>query len=356
MGSETPAIDAARRTLFDGIDWIDCCLSHPPLRDRRPRLIVPDSGEGNSAVQPLSWGRETIYRVPARTYRSVGDPLSDRITLGSGSDHPAAVLRPLLAAPDPWDVVILNELVIDENGRESVIRWASDNGLGINWERCSWSPVVNLVGHDRESLKSTYRKSLRVRLQRARKKLRAAGHVAFERMLPKPADVPALIAQMKRIEDISWKGQRSVGIFSSDDRRSLFQSFAERLASRQALDISFLSLDEQPISYRFGFRHNNAYLDYNLAFDPVYASLSPGRVLLDEIVLSSVDEELAAVDASRGSLVDPHLLSEWTDDGIDHYALWLFAPTLRGRALSILRNEIRPRFRSAKPAIRIGRR
>ncbi len=78
------------------------------------------------------------------------------------------------------------------------------------------------------------------------------------------------------------------------------------------------------ISYRFGFRFRNIFLEDNLAFHPDWAAMAPGRILLEEMIASSTDLGLRAVDASRSGLFHAHQLQEWTEEKIDHFQLWQF--------------------------------
>jgi CelD/BcsL family acetyltransferase involved in cellulose biosynthesis len=184
--------------------------------------------------------------------------------------------------------------------------------------------------------------SLRTRLRRARKRLAEAGTASYERIRPGPEQVPALLATIQAVEEASWKGRRGVGIFSTESNRRFFAALAERLASRSQLEIWLMRLDGQVISYRFAFLLENTFYDYNLAFLPEFDRLSPGRVLLDEIVAACARDGLAAVDASRASLRSGHILRDWTDEYVDHHQLWIFNRGIRAHLLRGVRFGLKP--------------
>ena len=103
-----------------------------------------------------------------------------------------------------------------------------------------------------------------------------------------------------------------------------------------------MRLDGQLIAYRWQPRFRGGILDYNFAHLPQYDGLSPGRVLLDDIIQAAASRALDRVDASRGSIRRPHLLADWTNEFVDHYTLWLTNDTVRGLLLYLLAKHVNP--------------
>ena len=139
--------------------------------------------------------------------------------------------------------------------------------------------------------------------------------MTFRRWQPGPDELAGILPRLGAVEARSWKGRHGVGIFAPEDRWRFLVDVSHHLAARRWLDIATLSLDGRIIAYRYGFRYRARFLDYNLAHDPDYAQLSPGRVLLDEIIRDSHRLGLEAVDASRGALDPPHLLADSARSG-----------------------------------------
>ena len=309
------------------------------------QVIALRAAEELVACLPLVWQRERLHGLPARTLRFLGHPLSDRVTvLATGGDArlQRAVLDASLRCARPWDAAVLSELPEDPRLRAVIDEWARGRGLVTHWRHCARSPILRLDVPDVPALRGAYPKSLATRLRRSRKRLEAAGVVRFERRTPAPEEVSALLRRFKAIEDVSWKGQAGVGIFSTPDRQRFFEDVGCAVAVQGWLDVGMLYLDERMISYRLGFRHRGVFFDYNLAFDPTYAGVSPGRILLDEMIASSLELGLSAVDGSRGGLDRPHQLGEWTQRFLDHHEVWILRRTPVGRALALLRNVVRP--------------
>ena len=339
-------------TLYNSLPWCqsaaELLLEHRSLQVltvTAPACDVAKPGAGLVAWLPLTAGRERIHGLPVRTLRLLGHPFNDRVGLPVRGDDQAlvsVVIDALLGCPQRWDVLIISELHGLQEQRQWAAALALRPDLRAEWRACSSTPVLNLAPG---AVLPQRLQSASARAARSRRKLAAVGRVHFERLLPTPAEVPALIARCKAIEDASWKGQRGLGIFSTVIGQRFFLAAGQRLAARGWLDIGLLLLDGQLVSYRFGFRHRGSYLDFNLAFDPAYAALAPGRVLLDEMIASSRQQGLAAVDASRSSRSEPHLIADWTDQRIEHHELWLFRPTWRGRLLAWVRGRLLPSLR-----------
>lgn len=337
-------------TLFNTFEWLTTWVG-AMAGGRSVHTLSVRRGERLSACVPLTYGREIMCGLPVRSLRFAGEPLADRVALvAEGDDVRRLVWDALVAFPRPWDVAVLSELPDDPSQRVAVERWGAARGIGCLWRRCARSPILELDGRGPDGIRAGYSKTLATRLRRSRKRLETAGAVRFERLVPEPGDVDGLVRACKSIEDASWKGRRSVGIFSEPGRSRFFRELSRRFSAKRWLDIGLLRLDDRLISYRYGFRFKNVYFDYNLAFDPAYAPLSPGRILLDEMVASSAAAGLSAVDASRGALDHGHQLEEWTDRSLDHYRLWLFAPTVRGRLLGTIRRRLLPGLRVIRAA------
>jgi CelD/BcsL family acetyltransferase involved in cellulose biosynthesis len=331
-------------TFFNAWEWTSGSAAALPPRRSLHVLSVRKDGT-LVACLALTWGPERIHGLPVRSVRLLGDPLADRVAVPLAPGEPGlgrVLLDALMTFPLPWDAIVLSELVEDRALMALITAWASERGVGLHWRHCARAPIIGLDAPDVGALRATYPRTLQTRLRRSRKRLEAAGAVRFERSTPTPAEVDPLLGTFKTVEDRSWKGRRGGGIFGPPDRFAFFRALSLRIAARGWLDVGLLRLDGRVISYRYGFRFGGVYLDYNLAYDPDYAGLSPGRILLDEMIASSLELGLAAVDASHGTVRDGHQLQEWTERYTDHYQLWLLGGTLRGRALAILRNRVKP--------------
>jgi len=330
-------------SVFSSWEWLSTSADHLAESNRQLQLFVAHRGSQLVALLPFSLGKEAIYGVPAKILRLLCDPLADQFPLPSRDiDALSLMLDSLASNCGDWDAVIFNEIPEGPAGDVHLQQWAGQSGARFHRSHCSRAPVLNLKGKSLETIQNSYSRSLRTRLKRSRKKLSNAGLLQVEHFLPEPHQTEELLKQVKAVEDSSWKGVEGVGIFSTQQRDSFFRDLAQRLAKKHFLDIRLMWLNGQLISYRFGYRFQNSYFDYNLAYLPEFKKLSPGRILLDEIINKSVADGLDSVDASHGGLEKANLLSDWPTSSRDHFQWWIFSNSLRGVLLHELICRAKP--------------
>lgn len=341
-------------TAFVTPEWFECAAA-ALLSGRELTVLTLTRAERLVGWIPFTLGTERLHGVPTRTLRLLGHPFSDRVVLPVEQDDPEAIdaiVDALVAHDARWDIAILSELPEGEQLARIAAALERRPTVNATWRPCARSPRLTLAFENATALRGRYGRTLRTRLARARRKLVAAGEVSFERRLASPDEAPALVGLAQAIEAASWKGRDGVGIFGTPIGLRFFGDVAVRFAARGWLDFGLLRLNGAPISYRFGFRFRGVFYDYNLAFEPAYAALSPGRILLDEMIVSSLEEGLIAIDASRSSEAEPHLLADWTPEAVRHSELWLYRTTARARGLYWLRAHVRPalhRIRGFRP-------
>jgi len=332
-------------SLFQTPEWVTAWWRH--LGGGRLRFLAVRRGGRLVAFVPLVERRESVYGVAARVLAIVGEPEADRLGVLADPAEPdalAAAAGALAGAVRSVDVLRLAEVATGSRLEEAVERAAAMHGIPAARTLCTRAPILAL---DRPwaTIEAEYPRALRTRLRRARQHQQQAGGLTFRRWQPRPEELPRLLDRFRDLEQRSWKGERGTGIFSTPARWGFFVDLSAQLARRGWLDVATLESGERLVAYRYGFRFRGSFLDYNLAHDPADDRLSPGRVLLDDVVRDSHRLGLAAVDASRGRLDPPHLLADWTSASRWHARWMLFGPSARGRLLSLAERRLRPALR-----------
>lgn len=322
--------------LFLENDWLEAYALHQPSGPIAVQSLI----QGDTRLA-FTLARERVRHLPCRVLRVLGDPLADQCWFGPSSSWDWTASVSALAEGPSWDVAIISELRCEAVERAEIDASLASAGLSGHWRQCGRAPVVPLSVDGKPLTESDYSSTLRRRLKRSRKKLDQAGKVSIVHKLPTPDEALELVETLKDIEDGSWKGDADTGLFS-EEKLTFVKDLSKRLAAAGQLEIYLLLLDGKPISYRYGFRYANRFLDYNLAYLTDYHHLSPGRILLDEIVKTSQALGLEAVDASRGSMERPHILIDWPGYVRDHYRLMIFAPTAKGLLLRAIEKKLRP--------------
>jgi CelD/BcsL family acetyltransferase involved in cellulose biosynthesis len=254
--------------LFSDWPWLQAAANH----------LVPSSGREIATLEirrcrelvaciPFTRGREFIHGLPAQTLRLLGYPLADRVAIVMDPAEPGLSDSIVAAIVDSRaaiaDVAILGELPRLNGQSDDLAHAATMRDQRFFRRHCSRAPVLDIVG--REALKASYSRALRTRLARARRKINHFKSIRFERIRPRPDEVPKLLSMIAAVEHESWKGQARKGIFSTAVRREFFTEISTARAAAGQLEISLLWLDHELVTYFYGFREHETYYDYNSA-------------------------------------------------------------------------------------------
>lgn len=321
-------------TIFNSYNWQHCFLN--ALGERSFFLLSFYSNNTLLGFIPMTYGEESIKRIPCKTLRLLGFPYSDRSALIicihedlSTKSIPEAIKH----FPKRLDIAIFDELLASDSNK--LKEHSTALGFKVRTRHSSSTPCLDFDQDDHGDITGKYSRSLKTRLQRARNKQKRTGEIRFEYFRPDIDRLENYLDALAKIENTSWKGQQGVGIFN-EPRASLFKDISSALTKDQQLLIGHLYLDEKLIAYRYGFIYQDTYYDYNFAHLPEYNHLSPGRVLLDDMIRAFQKEGLKSVDASRGDIIKKNILADWPTQPINHYVVWVCNKTVVGYATYIL--------------------
>jgi CelD/BcsL family acetyltransferase involved in cellulose biosynthesis len=149
----------------------------------------------------------------------------------------------------------------------------------------SWDEYLSrLPRRERHELR---RKLRRFERERGAPRLRTADRTSLER------DVQTFVGLHRRS-----RGRKAS--FMRPEVARFFRSLAFAFAASGWLRLSFLESGGATLAAAFGFTADGVYYLYNMAFEPAAASLSPGTVLLAQLLRQTIDEELRTFDFLRG--------------------------------------------------------
>ena len=332
--------------LFDGWDWLAASAEHLP-KGRLHLTLVARDGDRLVACLAFTCGSEWRYGLRVRTLRPLAAPYADRTEPVIAPQVPGLLERVLAAldsAPAPCDVLYWSELVIPRDLRKRIGACLSQAGLRWAWRHSSHCPVLSLDG---QIPPAPRRSSVRRELQRRRKKLSDLGTPLLEHLRPDPDGVDDLIAEVKAVEDQSWKGAEAVGLLSDPGRRSLFRDLFRRLSRRGALLYSRAQLDDRLVGYCIGFVHRGECLYYSPGYLPEAGRHGIGRLLLADLIAHGHQQGWSCIDASRTGLRVRHPLEDWEVAYIDHEELQAYRGTIGGTTLYVLEQTVKPPVKQA---------
>lgn len=115
------------------------------------------------------------------------------------------------------------------------------------------------------------------------------------------ADVAAAFARFVALHRRQWAGRDdAVAPFTDDSVLETFETVAQRCAAAGCLTISELRCGDDTIASYFGFHLGGRYFGYRTAFDQDLYALSPGHILLQEMLRDFARHGLAHFDLMRG--------------------------------------------------------
>lgn len=312
--------------------WLGPWIRHK-VTDQPVFLALMRDESGIQAGIPLQIIRGKRGGLRGRRFAAIGFPESDSVDLLGRSGAARMKLADELIR---WwqknfrqvHALDLRELTEGGKGAAALTTAAEARGLPVEVHRVSQSPIYETKAWIESGRKLGG--NLGRNIRRKRRKLEAAGEIeSFFRRVP-VADYADELARCTAIENASWKGQEGLGFLRSANQP--FMDEVWRLAAEQGrLLVGYLTLNGEPITYHWGTDDRGSFLSVNLAYVDAVKHLSAGKLLLQDMVEMLEDNDLQALDASRGGLDHPHPLISYHGPIRFHTRVTVFGKGLRAR-------------------------
>lgn len=230
--------------------------------------------------------------MPWRKVLFIGTGPSDRcgiIAKDGRSDIHMAIWN-YLKSTNNWDVIELRDMVSAQPTFTNV-------QLAFPDAECitSLSPHIDVSCGYAEYM-AGLSKNMRYNIGRSKRKIEAAGGQFTSR---KGAEgCRDGIKMLQKLSDARWEGDNVLKLPN-------MMKFAEKVSEihSELGETVFHSIDVKgkPIAISMGFEDENRYMYYLSGFDPEYAKMSPGYVLISEIIHECCTNKLKEVDMLRGT-------------------------------------------------------
>jgi CelD/BcsL family acetyltransferase involved in cellulose biosynthesis len=239
-----------------------------------------------------------------------------------------------------WDVLLLRD--VPRDGPTSTLLEAlarADRHLTGRWES-QRSPRVALGGAPAEERASA---KFRANLRRRARRLGEMGAVALRRVDGGPG-VDAAVDEFLALEASGWKGARGTAIALDPTLAGFYRRIARDAAARGGLAIRALLLDGRAIAVHLGLVHRGVYYLPKTAYDEALGSVSPGQLLQREVLAECDARGLAGFDFLGP---DMEWKREWAPSHAPHDWLYVYRPSLAGRAMHSFKHRVRPVVKEA---------
>jgi CelD/BcsL family acetyltransferase involved in cellulose biosynthesis len=194
-----------------------------------------------------------------------------------------------------WDELDAHNMPVPSGFAEYLVDRADRHGLAFRLDQEETSAVLPLPGDWRSYLSALGQKQ-RHELRRKRRRLQRTYPEARFRTA-----TPATLARdMRRFVDLHRGAEGRKGYFMQPEIASFFERIALDFSLRGWLHLDFLEVEDVVLASTFGFELDGRFYLYNSAYDADAARLSPGLVLVSELVKESIARGVESFDFLRG--------------------------------------------------------
>lgn len=259
-------------------------------------LMTMKRGTETVAIVPLYRRTDTGKNV----LRFIGgidltDYLGPICSLEDRGEVAAALVEWLATTDVEWDEFDAHNMPVPLGFAEFLVERADAKGFAFQLEQEETSAVLPLPTDWDAYLASLVSKE-RHELKRKRRRLgREHPDARF-----RTATVETLDADFQTFVDMHRGAEGHKGHFMKPEIATFFRRVADAFMPLGWLRLDFLEIGETAVASTFGFEIERKFYLYNSAYDPDAARLSPGLVLVSELVKDSIEKGLEVFDFLRG--------------------------------------------------------
>jgi CelD/BcsL family acetyltransferase involved in cellulose biosynthesis len=279
------------------------------------------------AALPLMRQDSTIRGVPVRQAVSMANHHSCRFDMIA--ENPVAAGEAFfsyLAGQDDWDVLRIADVPQDGQAWH-LYHAAAGKGFPVGAWESQRSPYLQLPPTEDE-LQGRVSSQLRSTARRRHRQMEKRGAVEFERL--DGANLNPFLDDFFAVERSGWKGRDGTACDQDEQTRSFYTRLADIAKERDWLSMFRLTLDGRTVAFHYGLTYGSDYLLPKLAFREEFSDLSPGLVLMHEVLLNCIGRNLRKIDF-LGS--DDEWKTRWSPSVLPHSWLYVFRRNLKGRLL-----------------------
>jgi hypothetical protein len=158
--------------------------------------------------------------------------------------------------------------------------------------------------------------------------MKAKSAVRFECL--QEGDLVSGLEDFFDVEHSSWKGRNGTACDQNPQTRAFYTQLAEVALKQGWLTVFRLILDDRTAAVHYGLIYNNSYLLPKVAFREEFSELSPGLVLMNEVIDACAARNATSIDFLGG---DDEWKLRWSSTVVPHYWLYIFRDNFKGRML-----------------------
>ena len=247
-------------------------------------------------VAPLMLEDRRKYGLKQRVLCSLGTPDIDVggfIVCDGDPQIYAALLDHLIAQKALWDILELNEFMLDGPEIEQLISCFRNAGFAKHQKnnRHFYLPIQG----DWPSYLGRLSQNLRGDLRRKVRRIKRQGQHTFKHH----SGQEVTWQDISTIFEINKYG-RYPHLYIPGEERAFQRELLALMSDRGWLDIYLLYINDQPVAYRYGFTFKGKFEDWRNGFNTQYYELSVGKVLLMLVIEDCYKRAYEGIDFLRG--------------------------------------------------------
>ncbi|MER9952000.1 GNAT family N-acetyltransferase [Mesorhizobium sp. M0047] len=240
-------------------------------------------------------GLAPLYReraISGSRLLPVGISLSDYLDILClpGIEMAVAGIIADVVAKIEWSQWILPDLPADAAGL-AISHPAMEASEAVNHAAC---PVLAIAGDDR--LAGCVPSRRRRQLRRAYRAACGCGRVS---VWPAQNDPRLFLDHLVRLHGARWAGYGD-GVLNGPNVKEFHSHALPPLAAHGLVRCWLIAIDDQVIGAYYGFHHRQRAYAYLGGFDPDYAEVSPGAILIGHAITEALREGASEFDFLRG--------------------------------------------------------
>ena len=259
-------------------------------------LMVMKRGDEVAAVVPLYRKVENDRKI----LRFVGgieltDYLGPICSLEDRDDVAQALVQWLATTDVEWDEFDAHNMPVPFGFAEFLVERADAEGLEFKIDQEETAAVL-LLPPDWETYLESLDSKERRELKRKRRRLgREHPDASF-----RTATAETLDADLRTFVEMHRGAEGHKGHFMKPEIATFFDRIARSFIEVDWLRLDFLEIGGRAVASTFSFQTDTTFYLYNSAYEPDAARLSPGLVLVSQLVQRSIEEGLSQFDFLRG--------------------------------------------------------
>jgi len=319
--------------------WWECFGAGSTLQ-----ILVLKAGDQPIAIAPLILTPIRMWGVKVRRlgfFYNAHVPRADFII----TRRPDEVYRAIwshLFHKCSWDLLQLCQLPEGSKTLDTICRLAAADDCPTGAWPSGASPYLPLRtswGQYFDGLPAKHRANLRNRFKR----LKAIGLLETKAVTSEEKLADALEDGL-RLEAAGWKGKSRTAISCDPLTTRFYSMLARRAAESGWLLLNFLDAGSKRIAFDYCLSYKNRMHRLKSGYDPAYARYSPSSLLFCSSLRNAFEQDITEFDF-LGATEDWKL--KWTKRARQHYWLFVFSHTFKGRLLHLIKFQLVPLFKRA---------